>query len=558
MQLCPRCGLQNPDTSRFCAQCGRPFPGAGTGRLPPQAILAGRYIIVRLLGQGGMGAVYLASDTRIAGKAWAVKEMSDAALLDPAEKMAAIRAFQTEASLLAALDHPNIPKVVDYFNEAGKHYLAMDYVPGETLETLMQMHGAPFPEKQVAQWGAQLCDVLNYLHSRQPPVIFRDLKPGNVMLQPDGTLKLIDFGIARVFKPGRSVDTTVIGTPGFAAPEQHGRTQTDARSDIYSLGVLLHHLATGYDPAATPFSLPPARQVNHQLSTQFEGVVARATALQPVSRFQTTAEMHRALTGGGAGALPTVVATPQSPYPRRSGRWSLVVLGAVTVLLLAIGIAFLAGTQRPTPAPLTLAPPIDTLQPAATPTPEPEIVDTPTAPPTNDTRKLPESTRTPLPPEPTPTLRPPEPTPTSVPALPDDAVIQRKVKETLARWSDIHDRAVRYGREDELPSILAGAALEQQIKTVRWLRDNNAYWEITRHDRRTDTWEVITPTWVRLRAWRDEKGDLYKNGVFDAKASYDDTYEARYIVEEVNGQWYVTCKGAIEAGKAEPCQTPPP
>lgn len=557
MQTCSHCSLSNPDTSRFCARCGQPLASSATGQLSPQAILAGRYIIVRLLGQGGMGAVYLASDNRIPGKVWAVKEMSDAALLDPAEKLAAIRAFESEANLLANLDHPNIPKVVDYFAEGGKYFLVMDFVPGKTLEAMMEERRVPFPEQQVAEWGTQLCDVLSYLHSRQPPVIFRDLKPGNIILHPDGTLKLIDFGIARLFKAGRSADTVAIGTPGFAAPEQHGRAQTDARSDLYSLGVLLHHLATGHDPSSDPFNLPAARRLNPQLSMHFDEVVARATALQAQSRFQTASAMRQALTTAS-------VASPSSAFgggglqrstQRLGGRWLLVILAFVAIAALTVGTSL--AIRRP-PAPPVVAVADTSSSPAAA------VPDTPTpARPSSDT--VAPITDAPQPPTPmaiptrfTPTVTKPPPAPTRPTPTPDMDTIQAEVEGVMTRWSDIHKRAVRQAREDELAGILAGEALEKQQGSIRWLRDNNAYWEVTTYARRFDAWEYVTPTWVRVLAWRDEKGDYYQDGKHYPRSSYHDQYRVRFVIEKIGAQWYITCKGTLESGKPEPCLLTPP
>jgi len=171
--------------------------------LPPRSLLAGRYIILRRVGQGGMGAVYQAADTRIAGKMWAVKEMSDAAITDPLEKQQAIAAFQQEARLLSCLNHPGIPRVVDFFSEGGKQYLVMEFVEGQTLEEILAQRRGPFSEQEVYPWLMQLCDVLHYLHSQSPPVIFRDLKPANIMVDRIGQIKLIDFGIARLFKRGK-------------------------------------------------------------------------------------------------------------------------------------------------------------------------------------------------------------------------------------------------------------------------------------------------------------------------------------------------------------------
>ena len=308
--LCPSCGTANRPEARFCHYCATALRGTTpqTGMLQPNAVLAGRYIIVRKVGGGGMGAVYQATDQRIQGKLWAIKEMSDAAITNPLDRQQAIDAFRREAQLLATLDHGNLPKVSDYFTEGGRHYLVMGFVQGRTLEEVL--HSAPgfLAEDEVVGWAAQLCDVLAYLHSRQPPVIFRDLKPDNIMLDSEGRIKLIDFGIARLFQPGKGKDTRVMGTPGYAAPEQYGTGQTDARSDIYALGVTLHQLLTGYDPSLSPFNLPPARNINPGLSPAVEAVIAKATQPDVTARFQTAAEMEQVL----AGRAPVPVAPRQA------------------------------------------------------------------------------------------------------------------------------------------------------------------------------------------------------------------------------------------------------
>jgi serine/threonine-protein kinase len=310
--LCPSCGTANKPQARFCSHCATALKGPApqAGMLQPNAVLAGRYVIVRKVGGGGMGAVYLATDQRIPGKLWAIKEMSDAAITNPLDKQRAVDAFQREAQLLATLDHGNLPKVSDYFTEGGKHYLVMDFIQGRTLEQVL--HGTPgfLAEDEVVRWALQLCDVLIYLHGRQPPIIFRDLKPANIMLDNDRRIKLIDFGIARSFQPGKSRDTQVMGTPGYAAPEQYGAGQTDARSDIYALGVTLHALLTGYDPSLSPFNLPPARNINPRLSSTVEAVIARATQADVTTRFQTAEETKQAL----GGRIP-VMATPYQAVP---------------------------------------------------------------------------------------------------------------------------------------------------------------------------------------------------------------------------------------------------
>jgi WD40 repeat protein len=170
--------------------------------------------------------------------------------LSPQDRQEAIGAFKHEANLLATLAHPHLPRIYDYFEEAGRWYLIMDFISGETLESRLEHQPTGMlPLEEVLDTGLQLTSVLGYLHTRQPPIIFRDLKPANVMRTPEGKLYLIDFGIARLFKPGQSRDTTALGSPGYAAPEQYGKAQTTARADIYSLGALLHQFLSGIDPA---------------------------------------------------------------------------------------------------------------------------------------------------------------------------------------------------------------------------------------------------------------------------------------------------------------------
>lgn len=310
---CPSCGVANHPQARFCYHCGTSLKGPmpQTGMLQPNTVLAERYVIVRKVGGGGMGAVYQATDQRIPGKLWAVKEMSDAAITNPLDRQRAVDAFRREAQLLATLDHGNLPKVSDYFTEKGKHYLVMDFVQGRTLEQVLHSALGFLIEDEVVSWALQLCDVLAYLHSRRPPIIFRDLKPANIMLDSERRIKLIDFGIARLFQPGKSKDTQVMGTPGYAAPEQYGVGQTDARSDIYALGVTLHQLLTGYDPSLSPFNLPPARNINPALSPAIEVVIVKAIQPEVSARFQTAVEMKEAL----AGRVPVTAVSRRAVSP---------------------------------------------------------------------------------------------------------------------------------------------------------------------------------------------------------------------------------------------------
>ena len=211
--------------------------------LSPGDILQGRYTIVRKVGGGGMGIVYEANDGRMAGRQVAIKEMRQANF--SSEQLAKIKKqFEREANILNLLHHPNLPRVYDSFEENGRYYLVMEFIEGETLlQQLGRTYGHPLPVHLVVHYALQLCDVLTYLHKRLPPVIFRDLKPSNVMITPDGRVFLIDFGIARHFKHGQRGDTEAFGTKGYIAPEV-GFAQTDARSDLYSLGATLHHCLT--------------------------------------------------------------------------------------------------------------------------------------------------------------------------------------------------------------------------------------------------------------------------------------------------------------------------
>lgn len=315
---CPICGCDNRLTARFCSRCGTkltppsPLPGRfGTGQIPPQTIVHGRFRVLSLIARGGMGAVYRASDLHLQGKIWALKEMSEKGLA-PEERQTAIQQFQQEALMLAALRHRNLPQVIDVFEEGGKHYLVMEYIEGQTLEKILEGTGCPLPEPRVLGWAEQLCDVLAYLHAQNPPIIYRDLKPANVMEENQTKIvKLIDFGIARFHKTGKTRDTVAIGTPGYAPPEQYGKGQSDARSDVYALGVVLHQLLTGYDPSQNPFHLPPARDLNPKVSTHVEQAIARATELDMADRFPSADAFWQAL-ATGVSPRPS----PPSPAPR--------------------------------------------------------------------------------------------------------------------------------------------------------------------------------------------------------------------------------------------------
>jgi serine/threonine protein kinase len=328
--ICPVCRRGNRSESAFCAYCGyrlkssaapyvlpqatahhgavpptTPMPPAdGSGNLPAGLVLKRRYRILRKVAQGGMGAVYESVDVFAPpGTRWAVKEMSLAALA-PQERPQAMADFRREAHMLHTLRHPNLPTVVETFEEMARHFLVMEFIPGRTLLNVLDNTAGYLPEDRVMAWARQLFDVLNYLHSQDPPIVYRDVKPANVMLfESTERIKLIDFGIARFHRQGKAQDTEAFGTAGYAPPEQYGKGQTDQRSDVYALGATLHHLVTKHDPSLNPFNWLPARRLNPHVSPALENALTVATSLDPTRRFQTVAEF--------AGALGLFLPAPQ-------------------------------------------------------------------------------------------------------------------------------------------------------------------------------------------------------------------------------------------------------
>lgn len=255
-------------------------------------IIDGKYEILREVGRGGMSIVYLAMDKRL-NKQWAIKEFRKDK--DDASKQVALKALLDEANLMKKLDHPTLPRIVDIIDNKQTVYVIMDYIEGESLNKVLDAYGAQ-PQEAVIEWAKQLSEVLDYLHTQNPPVIYRDMKPANIMLKPDGTVRLIDFGIAREYKEGKDGDTEAIGTRGYAAPEQFGgRGQTDARTDIYSLGVTLYHLVTGKNPAEPPYEIYPIRHWDPSFSSGFEWLIQKCTQLNPGDRYQSCAEVSYVL-----------------------------------------------------------------------------------------------------------------------------------------------------------------------------------------------------------------------------------------------------------------------
>lgn len=267
-----------------------------TGNLTPQSILAQRYLIVQLAGRGGMSAIYQALDTQAGQRRVAIKEMSQQSLSEQ-ERLEAVARFRQEAHLLGTLKHPNLPHIYDAFGTGGRSFLVMDFIEGQTLLQLLQQAGRPLHVDQVLYYAIQLCDVLAYLHQQQPPIIFRDLKPTNVMVTRDGHVYLIDFGIARFFKEGQPQDTVMLGSPGYAPPEQHGSGQTTPRSDLYALGATLHCCLSNRDPyhAADRFTFAPVRQFNPQVPGELDQLILRLLSIDENKRPFSALEVKQTL-----------------------------------------------------------------------------------------------------------------------------------------------------------------------------------------------------------------------------------------------------------------------
>ena len=255
------------------------------------SVVDGKYKILSKVGQGGMSVVYMAINEK-ANKTWAVKEVRKDGVLD---FEAVKQGLVAETDILKKLSHPNLPSIIDVIDTEDSFIIIMDYIQGNSLNRTLEEYGAQ-PQEYVIDWAKQLCDVLGYLHTRKPPIIYRDMKPANIMLKPDGKIALIDFGTAREFKEKNIADTTCLGTIGYAAPEQFGgQGQTDGRTDIYCLGATLHHLVTGVNPSENPFHFKPIREYNPSLSSGLERILIKCTQQHPDDRYQSAAELMYAL-----------------------------------------------------------------------------------------------------------------------------------------------------------------------------------------------------------------------------------------------------------------------
>lgn len=329
----PTKSIGKPSAPNAANQPGAPgtaVPGAQRNpslqTMQPGVILQGRYAVESTIGIGGMSVVYRGRDLRFKDVVrWcAIKEMYQSAP-DSNTRLLNLKNFEREAGLLATLQHPAIPKVYDFFEEHGRIYLVLELVPGQDLESMLDEANGPLSEDQVVRWATQVCDVLTYLHSHEPePIVFRDLKPSNIIVTPDDRVVLIDFGIARnLVRADRK--GTMIGTEGYSPPEQY-RGMAEPRGDLYALGATLHHLLTGSDPRLeTPFTFQerPLRQLNPAISPELDAVVARALEYDVNERWASAEEMKLALLqtptiGEQAGVLPTPGASPLISQQRAS------------------------------------------------------------------------------------------------------------------------------------------------------------------------------------------------------------------------------------------------
>ena len=347
--------------------------------LQPGTVLRERYEIVKSVKSGGMGAVYEAEDLRLDGRRCAIKEILLDPGMDETARTQAQEQFHREASILARLDHPNLPKVSDYFSESDQDFLVMDFVPGRDLKDIMdeaRRTGRFLDESDVLKWALQLCDALEHLHTQEPPVVHRDIKPSNIKLTPDGRIKLVDFGLVKLLAAGDDQTITVLqgrGTVAYTPLEQYGGEvgHTDIRSDIYSLGATLYHLLTNQSPVDAkqrflhPEALADPIELNPRVSPCVEKAVLHALAMHPADRPPSAADFKNELLGGD---------TPRPASPAQQPVWlkawvtnrTLVVACAV-LLALACPVTLLASPLPQPPVTATPRPIVTLVSPVGPP-----------------------------------------------------------------------------------------------------------------------------------------------------------------------------------------------
>ena len=302
------------ETQKFANDPKR--PPLPEGSLQVNSVLQGRFKITGILGVGGMGSVYLARDMHFptVQRLVAVKEMLNLAS-DPALREMTLRNFEREANILAELSHPAIPKIYDYFSNKDRAYLVMEYIVGKDVEVLINSQPDFLPYEMISKWAIELCDVLSYLHTRPEPVVFRDVKPSNIMIEQAGSVRLIDFGIAKTFQVNQK--GTMIGTEGYSPPEQY-RGEASPAGDIYAVGATLHHILTRRDPRLEPpfsFIERPIRQFNPKVPPEFETIIMRSLVYEPSGRFPSAAVMRDAILSIGRGAAAAPAPSSYAPVP---------------------------------------------------------------------------------------------------------------------------------------------------------------------------------------------------------------------------------------------------
>ena len=352
--------------------------------LMPGTVLRDRYKIIELVGQGGMGAIYKAEDLRLAGRYCAIKEVRPEPRASLSMLAQAREQFYREASTLARLDHPNLPKVSDYFSEGDYDYLVMDFVPGRELKEIAdeaRRQGRFLDEKEVLTWADQLCQALEYLHDQDPPVLHRDIKPSNIKLTPAGAIKLVDFGLVKLLVPDDTRTITVLqgrGTVQYTPLEQYGGDtgHTDSRSDIYSLAATLYQLLTGQPPADAkqrflePGSLPSPSSLNPNLSPQTERALLRALEMHPDQRPASVAEFRAELLSQSptAPGLLSLSAADEGMWARALRENRTLMTVALTLLIVALVVTLFS---PPLPATLPVATP-GQVEEIASPSPGPQ------------------------------------------------------------------------------------------------------------------------------------------------------------------------------------------
>lgn len=315
------------------------------------------YRILDVAGKGSYGMVYKVEDLNNPGRILALKEMVEANIPED-EREDACKLFHREAEILRSLHHKGLPKVFEAFSIENRHYLVMEYIQGRTFEELLKLKGVPFTSEEIIPWARQLAGILDYLHRQKPhPVIFRDLKPSNIMVDEKNFLRLIDFGIARHFSPQKTRDTFFMGTPGFSAPEQYGSGQSDQRTDIYSFGATLYYLLTLEDLPKYNFKLPPLNSLSLATPDWLESVIMRSLSVNPGERYQSVSELLRDLElqvftptipvqdtpASPTAAAPAAVSLPVASWPTPVGIWKgwyFVVILSIFMIPALVGIDF--------------------------------------------------------------------------------------------------------------------------------------------------------------------------------------------------------------------------